>query len=251
VKHDAAGAKGEACPVKHEENTNSIANYMGWLDQYNPLKRPAPVHQPLRADPKTGYNEKANDFHFDQSVPADQKVKLSKDRATSTIPKTEFTPHHQPDEAKKWVYPSEQQYYNAMRRKGYNPDAKDVPAVLSIHNIVNEQGWSKIKAWEAFRGCDSPRLVKFCGRPQDLSPKAYFMNLIGYELPFDRHDWIIESNGRQTRYVIDFYKGRRVIGMPVSMYLDVRPALDSPTALWDRTCYAMKNYFKPHMKPKS
>lgn len=27
----------------------------------------------------------------------------------------DFTPKHQPAEADKWVYPSEQQYYNAMK----------------------------------------------------------------------------------------------------------------------------------------
>jgi hypothetical protein len=35
---------------------------------------------------------------------------------------------------------SEQQYFNAMKRKGYNPQENDVPVILSIHNLVNEQG---------------------------------------------------------------------------------------------------------------
>lgn len=69
-------------------------------------------------------------------------------------------------------------------------------------------------------------------------------------LPFDRHDWIVESNGRETRYIIDFYKGSAEnaareqikkkgdgpkLPMPViAMHLDVRPALDSPSALFLR-----------------
>ncbi len=38
----------------------------------------------------------------------------------------------------------------------------------------------------------------------------------------------------QVRYVIDFYNAAPLEGMPVSMYIDARPALDSPGALWDR-----------------
>ena len=38
------------------------------------------------------------------------------------------------------------------------------------------------------------------------------------------------------RYVIDFYNSAPLPSMPVAMHLDVRPALDSPAALWDRLC---------------
>lgn len=38
----------------------------------------------------------------------------------------------------------------------------------------------------------------------------------------------------QVRYVIDFYSAAPAAGAAVGMYLDVRPALDSPGALWDR-----------------
>lgn len=37
-----------------------------------------------------------------------------------------------------------------------------------------------------------------------------------------------------ARYVIDFYNAAPVASAPVAMHLDVRPALDSPGALWDR-----------------
>lgn len=36
------------------------------------------------------------------------------------------------------------------------------------------------------------------------------------------------------RYVIDFYNAAPTPSAPVAMHLDVRPALDSPGALWDR-----------------
>lgn len=54
-----------------------------------------------------------------------------------------------------------------------------MPVILAIHNMVNEQGWSRIREWEALRGCADPKLKKFTGRPKDISPKAFFRSLIG------------------------------------------------------------------------
>jgi hypothetical protein len=67
----------------------------------------------------------------------------------------------------------------------------------------------------------------------------FFVLCIRYSLPFDRHDWIIDrGNGDEVRYVIDFYKGaekqKQQEGAPISIFLDVRPALDSFPALVDR-----------------
>lgn len=48
---------------------------------------------------------------------------------------------------------------------------------------------------------------------------------LGYTLPFDRHDWVVERcSGDGVEYVIDFYKGR---GGGVGFFLDVRPKLNS------------------------
>ena len=62
-----------------------------------------------------------------------------------------------------------------------------------------------------------------------------FRSLLGYELPFDRHDWIIDRCGREVRYIIDYYDGGDVNPHDHRFaLLDVRPALDSPSAAWDR-----------------
>lgn len=37
------------------------------------------------------------------------------------------------------------------------------------------------------------------GRPQDYSPKARLLNMLGYKLPFDRHDWIVDRCGEEVR----------------------------------------------------
>ena len=139
----------------------------------------------------SGYNTAANDMVFGHQPQPGQKVEMSKKRTISTIPKvtrltytyyifilcllswqshdcdihltyilflqllftqSDFTPAHQPGDKENWVYPSQQQYYKAMKRKGYDPAEEDVAVVLKIHNIVNEKGWSQIKEWEALRG---------------------------------------------------------------------------------------------------
>lgn len=173
---------------------------------------------------------------------------LSSDRVRSSIPVAPGAdlPQHQGDGAspsssaaapQTWTYPSEAQFYEAMRRKGWNPDASDMPAVVAIHNAVNERAWAEVVAWERRAGaaaaCGGPRLVKFAGRPGDLSPKARLLNLLGYARPFDRHDWVVDRCGARVRYVIDFYNGAAP-GAPVAVHLDVRPALDSPGALLER-----------------
>ena len=94
--------------------------------------------------------------------------------------------------------------------------------MVAIHNTVNERAWREVLAWEVLhhrcaasvtRGgstsdglaspcrswCSQPRLVRFVGRPQDYSPKARLLNLLGYKLPFDRHDWVVDRCGREVR----------------------------------------------------
>ena len=135
----------------------------------------SPTNKPLP------YNPDTNDFKYDQSVDSSQKESLSTTRKVSSIPKVEGSPlpGHQPEGVDKWVYPSEQQYYNAMKRKGFNPEVSDVPVILAIHNVVNEQGWSKVIEWESLRDNPNPKLVRFTGRPNDLSPKAMFLAALG------------------------------------------------------------------------
>jgi hypothetical protein len=49
------------------------------------------------------------------------------------------------------------------------------------------------------------KLLKFCGRPDDLSPKARLKMLFGHPAPFDRHDWTVDRGGVEIRYIIDYY----------------------------------------------
>ena len=80
---------------------------------------------------------------------------------------------------------------------------------------------------EANRGCGGPRLRSFAGDSGKISPRARWKGWVGYQGPFDRHDWVVERcGGGEVEYVIDFYKGKEE-GKGLSFYLDVRPKLNS------------------------
>ena len=77
-----------------------------------------------------------------------QPFSLSTGRVQSNIPKAGGA------EGEKWVYPSEQMFWNAMLRKGWRWDADaikqdDMSAVINIHNANNEQAWQEVLMWEA------------------------------------------------------------------------------------------------------
>jgi len=143
------------------------------------------------------------------------------------------------------VYPSQQMFFNAMQRKGWNPSEKEMASVVAIHNAVNERTWMEVMKWEAMHceACSNPRLVRFQGKPTEYTPKARMNHMMGYNLPFDRHDWVVDRCGTQVRYVIDFYTGKATNSAPVSYYLDVRPAVDSWQAVVDRFRMTMSTYF--------
>jgi len=52
------------------------------------------------------------------------------------------------DSDKVWIYPSEQMFFNAMKRKNWNPKEEDMKFVVPIHNMVNEMAWKHILKWE-------------------------------------------------------------------------------------------------------
>ncbi|KAI9496266.1 cytochrome c/c1 heme-lyase [Zychaea mexicana] len=132
-----------------------------------------------------------------------QKMPLGVEREISTIPRADV-------EEQKWIYPSEQMFFNAMRRKNWNPEERDMSVVVPIHNAVNEMAWMKILEWEKMHQteCNQPKLVKFQGRPKEITPKARLWSWFGgYQDP------------------------RRPES--ISFYLDVRPAV-SFGGVWDR-----------------
>eukprot|EP00887_Chlorella_sp_A99_P007666 scaffold20.g7666.t1 len=186
-------------------------------------------------DPKNNMPLEANQ----QPCPGQRKL-LSTERVQSTIPKggTDST----------WTYPSPQMFFNALRRKGKGDDVAedDMEGVVHAHNTMNEITWQRVQAWEALHAGECPggaSLLRFRGRPDDLSPLAWLRAWLGGPLPFDRHDWYVDRCGREVRYVIDFYFDDDAAGSPDAFSITVRPALDSPEAALDRVKMAIYERF--------
>lgn len=201
-------------------------------------------YNPQRNAPLRGSVEEINPanrmpVHANQQPSPGQKEVLSTYRHKSSIPKagTDNT----------WLYPSPQMFYNSLVRKNKADDVteRDMDAVVATHNTVNEATWSRLLQWEGLYGemypdvaQEEPRLLHFRGRPTDLTPKARIKKVLGYGVPFDRHDWTVDRGGREMRYVIDFYYDER---KDWPFFVDVRPALDSPAAVLLRARRMMRN----------
>ncbi|THD26508.1 Cytochrome c heme lyase [Fasciola hepatica] len=199
---------------------------------------------PMKADPDV---DRRNMMPPANQMPSPgQPFPLSTDREVSSIPKACDS------DQSKWVYPSPQMFWNAMLRKGWrwNDDdisQTDMENIIRIHNVNNEIAWREILKWETLHAkeCLTPKLLSFAGDAKKYSPRARIRNVMGYELPFDRHDWIVDRCGRNVRYVIDYYDGGPVGEHGQFALLDVRPALDSFEAFWDRTKVAWLRFKSP------
>lgn len=126
---------------------------------------------------------------------------LSLERTMSSIPRSEGeraagasacpVKHDQPAQSapapaktNSWEYPSPQQFYNALVRKGWETPEESVDMMVKIHNWLNEEAWQQIRRWEERHdGGDRSQLARFEGRPSDLSPKARYHLALGYLFP--------------------------------------------------------------------
>jgi hypothetical protein len=70
-------------------------------------------------------------------------------RQISSIPRSSTTKNtDQSTLTEYWVYPSQKQFYEAMKRKNYRPREEDMSVIVPMHNIINEMAWQKILKWE-------------------------------------------------------------------------------------------------------
>ncbi|XP_016041210.1 holocytochrome c-type synthase isoform X3 [Erinaceus europaeus] len=187
-----------------------------------------PAHQERAYEyvecPVTGKTKDKDDLDPSNLMPPpnqmpapDQPFALSTVREESSIPRA--------GSEKKWKWKDE------------DINQKDMYNIIRIHNQNNEQAWKEILKWEALHAAEcpcGPSLIRFGGRAREYSPRARIRSWMGYELPFDRHDWIINRCGTEVRYVIDYYDGGDVNKDYQFTILDVRPAFDSFSAVWDR-----------------
>lgn len=101
-----------------------------------------PMHQGTEV-----LNPDNNMPRLSQSPAPNQAIELPIERTESSIPRAPS-----PDgssEPTRWEYPSPQQFYNALARKGWETPEEHVVTMVEIHNFLNEMAWKEVLRWEA------------------------------------------------------------------------------------------------------
>jgi cytochrome c heme-lyase len=199
---DSAAAPPSSCPVPHGNPVVSPPASSCPVPHGD--RKPAPEHERSTLSKLNPLNYM---FHSISQAPApDQNYALPTTRDESTIPKGSGDGN--------WEYPSPQQMYNALLRKGYtDTDVTAVESMVAVHNFLNEGAWAEIVEWErrfgkglkrgwevtkkgeenstmVLRrletqegGQEQPTLIRFQGRPKDMTPKAAMLQMMGWLYP--------------------------------------------------------------------
>ncbi|KAK6200148.1 cytochrome c1 heme lyase [Scheffersomyces amazonensis] len=200
------------CPVDHSARE-------AWVSKVSVSASASNIPEAIEVDKSCSSDKLINTFEDTTTT----NINLPTERDISSIPRTSSNSN--------WIYPSQKQFYEAMKRKNWNPTADDMKTVVPIHNAVNERAWYHILQWEqplnekTVKECGGVTLTSFKGDSKKLTPRAWFNStFLGYEKPFDRHDWTISRCGTDVQYVIDFYGGA---GQGTGVFLDVRPKINT------------------------
>ena len=118
-----------SCPISHTNPTTSSAKCPV---PHDAQKAQCPVDHvtlnPLNQMPS-----------LSQTPAQNQTINLPLSRTESSIPR---------DQGAKWEYPSPQQFYNALVRKGWETPEEHIETMVEIHNFLNEEAWEEVKKWE-------------------------------------------------------------------------------------------------------
>lgn len=195
-----------ACPVDHSARSK-------WMESVTVTSKGAP--EAIEVDGCSSDKLK-------EEPKLESSSNLPLEREISSIPRT--------DTRTNWIYPSQKQFFEAMKRKKWNPEANDMLTVVPIHNHVNELAWRHILNWErgfleeSNKKCGGISLTSFKGDLKKLTPRAWIKaTVLGHEKPFDRHDWTVDRCGVEVPYVLDFYSE----GENGGVFVDVRPKINS------------------------
>jgi cytochrome c heme-lyase len=170
----------EACPV-------DPATRAAWLKSNSPAH---PFPDAAKEASLSSQGNSCNSSKIDQSPPPSKsffsnltspaappsetpKI-LGQDREVSTIPRASPVNNEagaKPANSEKesdvsesgnWIYPSEKMFFEAMKRKGYSSEARDMKTIVPIHNAVNERAWKEIKEWERPWGSEEKWVLLCC-----------------------------------------------------------------------------------------
>src|SRR6266404_6654994 len=131
-----SSASAASCPVDHASLSKSAPA--------SPTQ--CPIQNPETLDPRNHLPV------LTQERTSSQTIDLPTERTSSSIPR---------DGAGNWEYPSPQQFYNALARKGLETPEDEIETMVQIHNFLNEKAWEEVQKWEAQANqCVSPTYTK-------------------------------------------------------------------------------------------
>ena len=142
VKHPKASSSAPAsCPVDHSLANNALSSSSAAkcpVDHASSSKSAsAPAQCPVKhtetLDPRNHLPV------LTQERSLSQTTDLPTERTASSIPR---------DGKENWEYPSPQQFYNALVRKGWETPENEIETIVQIHNFLNEKAWEEVQKWE-------------------------------------------------------------------------------------------------------
>ena len=146
-----------SCPMKSKDSPFYSA------PKSTPAQTPQP---PSDTAPQPSTLSKLNPLNYmfssiSQERADNQTVDLPVEREGSSIPRG--------DGEGNWEYPSPQQMYNAMLRKGHTDTPQDaVESMVAVHNFLNEGAWTKLWDGSAY----SPRVSGLDGNTAAAARKT-------------------------------------------------------------------------------
>lgn len=132
------------CPIQHDDNNGAL----------NPLNQMPNLSHDRAPNQRIDLPTTRTASTIPRPPPASSSSNPipSSSTATTTGPYMDpsnpynTSPHR--DDTKVWEYPSPQQFYNALVRKGWETPEEHVETMVEIHNFLNEQAWEEVLDWE-------------------------------------------------------------------------------------------------------
>jgi cytochrome c heme-lyase len=137
AKHPKASSSAPtSCPVDHSLANSALSSSSAAncpVDHASSSKSPCPVQPSETLDPRNHLPV------LTQERSPSQTTDLPTERTASSIPR---------DATGTWEYPSPQQFYNALVRKGWETPENQIETIVQIHNFLNEKAWEEVQKWE-------------------------------------------------------------------------------------------------------
>lgn len=124
------------CPVDHDTRERYLEESKCPVD-HNAQKTYLDMAKSQASFPKRGAKRALSNEREVSSIPRYYLDQNNSDAPESAHASADAVSNG--DNEKHWVYPSPQQFYNAVRRKNHNARVEDMDVVVPIHNAVNEE----------------------------------------------------------------------------------------------------------------